>query len=75
MAGFFGAAVTLKLTGIADFFELFPVFHVLVMINVPFINSERTPLPLNHLTRLTESEGGGMNLMCFFKENISPLNA
>ena len=40
-----------------------------------FINSERTPLPLNHLTRLTESEGGGMNLMCFFKENISPLNA
>lgn len=37
MAGFFGAAVTLKLTGIADFFELLPVFHVLVMINVPFI--------------------------------------
>ena len=40
-----------------------------------FINSERTPPPLNHLTRLTESEGGGMNLMCFFKENINPLNA
>ena len=42
---------------------------------VEFMHSERTPPPLNYLTRLTESEDGGMNLMCFFKENISPLNA
>ena len=33
-----------------------------------FIVSERTPPPLNHLTRLTESEGGGMNLMCFLRK-------
>lgn len=37
MAGFYCLAITLKLTGIADFFELLGLFHILVIINVPAI--------------------------------------
>ena len=61
--------------GIAAGYDINIGFVMNLLVGVIFINSERTPLPLNHLTRLTESEGGGMNLMCFFKENINPLNA
>ena len=37
MSGFFAIALTLKLMGVADFFDLQPLFHILIIINTPIM--------------------------------------